>query len=129
MALGLDSGSIIAIIAYLSPYMKKVHCNHKNDARICTFPQYLVDLKMRLIDLLVMQGDDLGLFSSLFLVHVGSLYGGVHVPHVTRIYLVVLSQHLEHLTMEVCVGMLHYNKIKEFIGKKAKWSPGHLCSA
>ena len=25
MALGLDSGSIIANIAYLSPYMKKVH--------------------------------------------------------------------------------------------------------
>ena len=73
---------------------------------------------MRLIDLLVMQGDDLGLFSSLFLVDVGSLYGGVHVSHV-HAYLVVLSQHLEHLTMEgACVGMLHYNKIKEFIGEK-----------
>ena len=48
----------------------------------------------------------------------------------TRIYLVVLSQHLEHLTMEGgVVGMLHYNKIKEFLGKKAKRSPGHLCPA
>ena len=24
------------------------------------------------------------------------------------------------------MGMLHYNKIKEFLGKKAKRSPGHL---
>ena len=43
---------------------------------------FQVDLKMRLIDLLVMQSDDLWLFSSLFLVDVGGLYGGVHVPHV-----------------------------------------------
>ena len=62
---------------------------------------------MRLIDLLVMQSDDLGFVSQFFqqlnLVDVGGLYGGVHVPHVhffQRIYLVVLSQHLEYLTME-----------------------------
>ena len=67
---------------------------------------------MRLIDLLVMQSDDLRFISQfvqqLDLVDVGGLYGGVHVPHVhffQRIYLVVLSQHLEYLTMEGCVGM------------------------
>ena len=75
-------------------------------------PVFRVDLKIRLIDSLVMQSDDLRLISQfvqqLDLVDVGSLYGGVHVPHVhffQCIYLVVLSQHLEYLTMEGCVGM------------------------
>ena len=79
---------------------------------------------MRLIDLLVMQGDLrlISQFDQELNLDVGGLYGRVHVLEVhffQHIYLLVLSQHLEYLTMEgVCVGMLHYNKRKEFRGEK-----------
>ena len=108
MVPGLDPG---CIIAYLSLYMQLVY--YYNPAQHMYLSPVFGGLENEVIDLLVMQGDDLRLFSSLFLVHVGSLYGGVHVPHVTRIYLVVLSQHLEHLTMEggVC-GYVCYTTIK-----------------
>ena len=82
---------------------------------------------MRLIDLLVIQSDDLGFISQfvqqLNLVDVGSFYGGVHVPHVhffQCIYLVVLSQHLEHLTGEGCVGMI------KFRDENRERNPRHL---
>ena len=71
---------------------------------------FRVDLKMRLIDLQVMQGDDLRFISQfveqLNLVEVAGLDGGIHVLNVhflQRIYLVVLSHHLEYLTMQGCV--------------------------
>ena len=79
---------------------------------------------MRLIDLLVIQSDNLRFISQfvqqLNLVDVGSLYGGVNVPHVhffQRIYLVVLSQHFEYLTVEVCVGMIKIRNLEVKIEK------------
>ena len=82
---------------------------------------------MRLIDLLVVQSDNLRFISQfvqqLNLIDVGSLYGGVHVPHVhffQRIYLVVLSQHLEYLTVEVCVGMIKIRNLEVKIEKETQ---------
>ena len=61
-----------------------------------------------------MQSDDLGFLPQFVqqfnLVDVGSLYARVDVPHVHLlqcIYLIVLSQHLEDLAMEVQVGTLY----------------------